>query len=183
MEDSQSPTQFDNDILDQAVLGGLGGAHGALARYDAELAQFAADEMEAEDDDEGYTIDDPDVDVVGVTQVETPPYIHIDVTEAVESRMESTGESHHDDNAGESGGTVLNTIDEWLSALADAFGAIYSWRIRGDCSQHHRRVVVRIGRCIWRHLFEGRGLLQIRDGEQGDGPSCRMRIRREAVEG
>ncbi|CAE6505783.1 unnamed protein product [Rhizoctonia solani] len=126
LEDSQSPTQFENGILDQAVLGG--GAQGAIARYNAELAQVAANEMEPEEGDEGYTMDDPDVDVVGVTQVETSPSIDIDVSrsKADESKTESTGESDHYDELGETGETVLDTIEERLSALADAFGAMYS---------------------------------------------------------
>ncbi|CAE6467819.1 unnamed protein product [Rhizoctonia solani] len=117
---SQSPTQLDNGILDRAVLGGS--TQGVIARYNAELARVAADEMELEEGDEEY--DDPDVDVVGVTQVETAP-INIDKSqsEANESRTESTGESFQDNEIGETGDTVLDTIEVRLNALADAFGA------------------------------------------------------------
>ncbi|KAL5634554.1 hypothetical protein ACGC1H_002562 [Rhizoctonia solani] len=122
-EESQSSTQFENGILDQAV---LGGAQEAIARYNAELAQVASNEMESEEGDEED--DDPDVDVVGVTQVGTPPPININRSQssADEPKTESTGESEQDDEFEETGQTVLDTIEERLSALAVMFGARYS---------------------------------------------------------
>ncbi|KEP51118.1 cytochrome c1 heme lyase [Rhizoctonia solani 123E] len=122
-ESPSSPTQFENGILDQAV---LEGAQGAIARYNAELAQVAANEMESEVGDEEY--DDPDVDVVGVTQVGTPPPVNINRSQSSvdESKTESTGKSEQADEIEETGATVLDTIEERLSALAAMFGARYS---------------------------------------------------------
>ncbi|KAJ1307961.1 hypothetical protein OPQ81_002038 [Rhizoctonia solani] len=123
LEDSQFSTPLENGILDEAV---FGGARGAVERHNAELARVAADELE--ESDEEYTIDDPDVDVVGVTQIETPPSVHLDVSlpEEDESKTESTDESGQEQEAGETGETVLDTIEERLSALADGYGAMYS---------------------------------------------------------
>ncbi|CAE6506598.1 unnamed protein product [Rhizoctonia solani] len=128
-EDSQSSTQLENGILDEAVFGG--GASGAVERHNAELAKVAANEMETEEDGEEYTYDDPDVDVVGVTQVETPPPMDLsasekDEIEDEESKAESTGESGYDEEVGETGETVLDTVEERLTALANAFGAVLS---------------------------------------------------------
>ncbi|KAG8690191.1 hypothetical protein FRC11_013254 [Ceratobasidium sp. 423] len=127
-EDSQSSTQLENGILDEAVFGG--GVQGVVERHNAELAKVAANEMEPEESDE---FDDPDVDVVGVTQVETPRPIDLNASEEdeiededEESKTESTGESGHDEEAGETGETVLDTAEERLSALADGFGAMLS---------------------------------------------------------
>ncbi|CAE6363149.1 unnamed protein product [Rhizoctonia solani] len=126
-EDSQSSsTQLENGILDQAVLGG--GAQGAVERYNAELARVVANEMEREESEEPYTFDDPDVDVVGITQIDTPPSIRIDMSqpEDDETDTESTGKSPPNGEAEETGETVLDTVEVRLDALANRFGAIYS---------------------------------------------------------
>ncbi|KAH7341365.1 hypothetical protein B0J17DRAFT_257730 [Rhizoctonia solani] len=121
-EDSQSSTQPETGILDEAVRG----AQGAVERYNAELATVAANETDSEGDDQGYTFDDPDVDVVGVTQIESSIQVDEDELEDEDSRMESASESGQDYEIGETGATVLDTIEDRLVALADRFGAVYS---------------------------------------------------------
>ncbi|CAE6427400.1 unnamed protein product [Rhizoctonia solani] len=125
-DDSQSSTQPETGILDEAMRLG----QGAIERYKAELATVTGSDIESEGDDEGFTVDDPDVDVVGVTQIETSPSIKPDPDELDEldeegSRMESSSELGQDNYVGETGQTVLDTIEDRLTALADRFGATY----------------------------------------------------------
>ncbi|KDN38282.1 hypothetical protein RSAG8_09581, partial [Rhizoctonia solani AG-8 WAC10335] len=87
----------------------------------------AANDMPLEDG-EDYTTDDPDVDVVGVTQVETLPSPNVDgpYSEVDDCGTESTGDSDQDDEVGEAGEAGRDTIKERLSTLANAFGAMYA---------------------------------------------------------
>ncbi|CEL55805.1 hypothetical protein RSOLAG1IB_01817 [Rhizoctonia solani AG-1 IB] len=118
-EDSQSSSTQLDGIIDQAVLGG--DAQGAVERHNAELAMVAAEEMEREESGEPYTSDDSDVDVVGITQVDTSPSVHIGM-----SQPEDEAETESVDKAEETGETVLDTIEVRLEGLVDRYGAMYA---------------------------------------------------------
>ncbi|CCO28590.1 hypothetical protein BN14_02587 [Rhizoctonia solani AG-1 IB] len=81
----------------------------------------AAEEMEREESGEPYTSDDSDVDVVGITQVDTSPSVHIGM-----SQPEDEAETESVDKAEETGETVLDTIEVRLEGLVDRYGAMYA---------------------------------------------------------
>ncbi|CAE6441808.1 unnamed protein product [Rhizoctonia solani] len=117
-----SSTQLGNGIIDQAV---LGGAQGAVDRHNAELAEMSVDEEQDEIEESPY--EDPDVDVVGITQVDTPPVdMSMSQSEGDETGTESTDKSIQVNEAEETNETLLDTVEDQLLALANTYGAIYA---------------------------------------------------------